>query len=126
MSRFVSVMSASVDHPIFIDVDNILMVTDGGIIFTEGKKAKLHNIYTFHYDNIIKQIEKCSTDEWIYLGNVNTDLGSLFINKKYFKGLNFVNDNYQIILERGDYNGELEIRDLSIDDAKKIIETLSD
>ena len=56
----------------------------------------------------------------IDLGNVVKDIGPLFINKAYFKGLNFVGGNYQIIVERGYYEGELPIQNLSIDDAKKL------
>lgn len=64
--------------------------------------------------------------EWIELGYVVEDLGPLFINKKYFKGLNFENDNYDMIFERGNYTGEFTIQDLSIDEAIKIIDAISD
>lgn len=126
MSKFVGVMSRTVDHPIFIDVDNILMVSSSEIAYVTGETAKLIDIYAFHYNKIVEKIKEYSVDKWIDLGNVVKDIGPLFINKAYFKGLNFVGGNYQIIVERGYYEGELPIQNLSIDDAKKIIDAISD
>ena len=126
MAKFVSIMSGSEDHPVFIDADNILMVSSGQIAYVTGETAKLIDIYAFHYNKIVEKIEEYSADKWIDLGNVVKDIGPLFINKAYFKGLNFVGGNYQIIVERGYYEGELPIQNLSIDDAKKIIDAISD
>lgn len=126
MSKFVGVMSRTVDHPIFIDVDNILMVSSGEIAYVTGETAKLIDIYAFHYNKIVEKIKEYSVDKWIDLGNVVKDIGPLFINKKYFKGLNFVDDNYDMIFERGNYTQEITIPDLSIDEAIKIIDAISD
>ena len=126
MSKFIAVMSATVDHPIFIDVDNILMVSSGEIVYATGETAKLINIHCFDYNNIVEKIKECSPDEWVELGYVVEDLGPLFINKKYIKGLNFVDDNYDMIFERGNYTGEFTIQDLSIDEAIKIVDAISD
>ena len=126
MSKFVGVRGRTVDHPIFVDVDNILMVTADNLVFVAGIKAKLIDIHCFDYSKIAQKIKECSTDEWIELGYVVEDIGPLFINKKYFKGLNFVDDNYDMIFERGDYTGEITIQDLSIDDAIKIIDAINE
>lgn len=126
MSKFVTVMSGSEDHPIFLDVNNILMVSSGEIAYVTGETAKLIDIYAFHYNKIVEKIEEYSADKWIDLGNVVKDIGPLFINKKYFKGLNFADDNYDMIFERGNYTQEITIPDLSIDEAIKIIDTISD
>lgn len=126
MAKFISIMSASEDHPIFLDVDNILMVSSGEIAYVTGETAKCHAIWPSHYNKIVEKIKEYSVDKWIDLGNVVKDIGPLFINKAYFKGLNFADGNYQIIVERGYYEGELPIQDLSIDDAKKIIDAISE
>ena len=126
MAKFVSIMSASEDHPIFIDVDNILMLRATEIIFVAGETTKWHGTYEFHYNRIVEKIKECSPYEWIELGYVVEDFGPLFINKKYFKGLNFVDDNYDMIFERGNYTQEITIPDLSIDEAIKIIDAISD
>lgn len=126
MAKFVSIMSASEDHPIFIDADNILMVRATEIIFVVGETIKWHGTYEFHYNKIVEKIKECSPYDWIELGYVVEDLGPLFINKKYFKGLNFANDNYDMIFERGNCTYELTIKDLTIDEAIKIIDAISD
>lgn len=126
MAKFVSIMSASEDHPIFIDVDNILMLGATEIIFVAGETAKCHTIWPFHYNKIVEKIKECLPYEWIELGYAVPELGPLFINKKYFKGLNFADDNYDMIFERGNYTQEITIPDLSIDDAIKIIDAISD
>lgn len=126
MSKFVGMRGRTVDHPIFVDVDNILMVMADNIVFVAGKKAKLIDIHGFDYNKIVEKIKACSTDEWVELGYVVPELGPLFINKKYFKGLNFVDDNYDMIFERGNYTGEFTIQNLSIDEAIKIVDAISD
>lgn len=126
MAKFVSVMSATEDHPIFIDVDNILMLGATEIIFAAGETVKWHGTYEFHYNKIVEKIKECSPYEWIELDYAVPELGPLFINKKYFKGLNFVDGNYDMIFERGNYTEELPIQDLSIDEAIKIIDAISD
>lgn len=126
MGKFIGMRGRTVDHPIFVDVDNILMVMADNIVFVAGKTAKLIDIHCFDYNKIARKIKECSADEWIELGYVVEDLGPLFINKKYFKGLNFVDDNYDMIFERGDYSGEITIQDLSIDEAIKIVDAINE
>lgn len=126
MAKFVSIMSGSEDHPIFLNVDNILMVSSSQIAYVTGETAKLIDIYAFHYNKIVEKIEEYSADKWIELGYAVPELGPLFINKKYFKGLNFADDNYDMIFERGNYTQEITIPDLSIDEAIKIIDAISD
>lgn len=64
MGKFIGMRGRTVDHPIFVDVDNILMVMADNIVFVAGKKAKLIDIHCFDYNKIVEKIKECTTDEW--------------------------------------------------------------
>ena len=126
MSKFVTLQSRNTNHPIFIDVDDIILVTEDNIVFVTEKAGELHDSYFFYYENVANQIKKYSSDKWVDLSQIVVNLGPLLINKADFKGINFTEGEYQIMIERDSYNGEIGIKDLAINDAIKIIDAFKD
>lgn len=126
MSKFVTIRVKDSGRDIFVDADNIVMVADNCVYFTIGQKVKLQEINMDEYTTILKQIKRHLTDTWTEVRGIGDEMNWLFFRKNEFKGINFENDEYSLMLEHGNVDVQIEISGLHEYIVKGLIDELSD
>lgn len=126
MSKFVTIKIKDSGRDIFVDVDNIVMVADNCVYFTIGQNIKSQEINMDEYTTIRKQIKRHLTDTWTEVCGIGDEMNWLFFRKNEFKGINFENDEYSLMLEHGNVDVQIEISGLHEYIVKGLIDELSD
>lgn len=126
MSKFVTIRIKDSGRDIFVDVDNIVMVADNCVYFTIGQNVKSQEINMDEYATIRKQIKKHLTDTWTEVREIGIEMNWLFFRKNEFKGINFENDEYSLMLEHTNVDVQFKLGILHKDIVKGLIDELSD
>lgn len=126
MNKFVTIKIKDSDCDIFVDVNNIVMVADNCVYFTLGQKVKSQEINMADYATILNQIKWHLTDTWTEVRGIGDEMNYLFFRKNEFKGINFEDGEYNLMLEHGNVDVQIEISGLHEYIVKGLIDKLGD